>query len=160
MVSLCLAPLSTLAYLDNLTDQLVVWVTLLAAARLPGTARSVLHMAGVVGLGVALQPGPQPSLQLALPALAAAILALSWLVFSLHTKQCHSPSKYLALQCVPGVGLQAAGLLALAWHESPTTHCMHHLARGAAILLLLPATVMDFKGNHYRRGLPWGYVNK
>ena len=50
------------------------------------------------------------------------------------------------LHTLPGLLVGGAGAGLAAWHPTTTSRCVHHVTRGLAVMLLLPATVRDCQG--------------
>ena len=59
-------------------------------------------------------------------------------------------SKWVVLHTVPGLLVGGAGVVLELWQSTVTSHCLHHITRGVAIMLLLPSTVRDCQGK-----TPW-----
>ena len=75
-----------------------------------------------------------------------ALVSVSWLTFSIHFRQCQPSSKFLVLHTIPGLFLLVSGLAVDSIHQSVTSHCLHHLTTGVAIMILLPSSVRNFQG--------------
>jgi len=144
--SVCVLHLSVLQFCDIFTDILCSWVTILAMCWLPNSVRSVLQTAGVLGIAVAVQGSRASPLTVVVPCLlAVAVLITSWLWRCASIRSCYPGPKYLLLYCLPGVGVGAAGLLSLRLVNQESSsgqgqylHAAWHLARGVALILLLP----------------------
>ena len=74
------------------------------------------------------------------------LVTISWLSFSILHRHCQPTSKFLVLHTVPGLLLLVAGEAVDSLHQSVTSHCIHHLTTGVAIMILLPSTVNNFQG--------------
>ena len=77
-----------------------------------------------------------------------ALVSVSWLTFSIHFRQCQPSSKFLVLHTIPGLFLLVSGLAVDSLHQSVTSHCLHHLTTGVAIMILLPSSVRNFQAAH------------
>ena len=56
------------------------------------------------------------------------------------------PLQVVVLHTLPGLLVGGAGAGLAAWHPTTTSRCVHHVTRGLAVMLLLPATVRDCQG--------------
>ena len=138
----CAGHSALLAYTDTLAELVSLWVTVLAMAYLPHNLRSVLHITG--GLVIATLAHLQHSLIPASVTMTSlSVMFVSWITFSISSRSCEPSSKFVVLHTIPGLVVAAAGAGLEAWQSSVTSHCVHHITRGAAILLLLPSTVRD-----------------
>ena len=101
-------------------------------------------------MGVIVVVGCQARQKLSLTFLAPSllgttILLLSWFWRCIRDKSCYPSTKYLSLYFLPGLLIGGAGLACLRYESSSATasryqHSLWHLARGVAIMLLLPDT--------------------
>ena len=144
--SVCVLHATVLHFCDVFTAILSLWVTLLAMASLPHQVRSVLHIMGVIVVVLAVkQDRSSPLTFLAPSLLGTTILLLSWFWRCIRDKSCYPSTKYLSLYCLPGLLIGGGGLACLRYESSSATasryqHSLWHLARGVAIMLLLPDT--------------------
>ena len=143
--SVCVLPMTVLHFCDVFTDILSTWVTLLAMAALPMPVRSVLHLVGTIAVVVAAKQDSSAPLTYLAPALLGVfILLVSWFWRCARDRACYPGTKYLTLYCLPGALIGGAGLACLNFESSPPSsryqHAIWHLARGVAIMLLLPDT--------------------
>ena len=56
------------------------------------------------------------------------------------------PRQVVVLHTLPGLLVGGAGAGLAAWQPTTTSRCVHHVTRGLAVMLLLPATVRDCQG--------------
>ena len=70
------------------------------------------------------------------------------LMIMTRSRTCLPSSKWVVLHIVPGLLVGGAGVVLELWQSTVTSHCLHHITRGVAIMLLLPTTVRDCQGNH------------
>ena len=143
--SVCVLHATVLHFGDVFTDILSTWVTLLAMASLPPPVRSVLHMMGAIAVAVAVKQDKTAPLTFLAPSLVGTtVLLLSWFCRCIRDKSCYPSTKYLALFCLPGLLIGGAGLACLTFESSLSSsryqHSVWHLARGVAVMLLLPDT--------------------
>jgi len=140
--SVCVLHVTVLRFCDVFSDILSTWVTLLAMASLPHTVRSVLHMIGAIGVALAVKHDITPITFLAPSLVGSTILLLSWFWRCISDKSCFPSTKYLTLYCLPGLVIGGAGLACLTFESSPSSsryqHSLWHVARGVAVMLLLP----------------------
>ena len=66
-----------------------------------------------------------------------------------RSRSCVPSSKWVVLHTVPGLLVGGAGVMLECWQSTVTSHCVHHITRGVAIMLLLPSTVRDCQGNFH-----------
>ena len=92
-----------------------------------------IHQAGAIVLAAAAEQSRSLTVGVAVPGLAGLAMLLPATAL-----RCPAP-RYLLLQALPGLGLAAAATASSLLHSSPYAHLAQHLARGAAVLLLLPA---------------------
>ena len=86
------------------------------------------------------------------------LVTVSWLSFSILHRDCQPSSKFLVLHTIPGLVLLVAGEAVDSLHQSVTSHCVHHLTTGVAIMILLPSTVNNFQGPAISRIFQFQYV--
>ena len=71
------------------------------------------------------------------------ILIISWVCSFIQHRKCYPSSKYFLLNCLPGLAIGGAGLassifLSNSLASSEYTHAVWHVARGVAVVILLP----------------------
>jgi len=139
--SVCLISVTVLQWADIFTTVLTIWVTLVTMARLPVTIRSVVNMLAVILISVLVHHTPNVTVTLVLPSLVGVlVLVICWTWSCVTTGQCSLTTRYCVLHCVPGVMLLAISIITslFSYNKSAFTHVGEHIARGIAILLLLP----------------------
>ena len=70
-------------------------------------------------------------------------MVVSWMSFSVRSRKCLPSSKFVVLHTIPGLVVGCLGICLDRWHKSVTSHCVQHITRGVAIMLLLPSHVRD-----------------
>ena len=70
------------------------------------------------------------------------------MIIMIRSRTCLPTSKWVVLHTVPGLLVGGAGVVLELWQSTVTSHCLHHITRGVAIMLLLPSTVRDCQGNY------------
>ena len=75
------------------------------------------------------------------------------MIIMIRSRTCLPTSKWVVLHTVPGLLVGGAGVVLELWQSTVTSHCLHHITRGVAIMLLLPSTVRDCQGNYQLEGL-------
>ena len=81
--SFCLMKYSVLQFCDYYSTAMSLWVTVLAMGGLPDQAKSLLHMAGAVGLALAIEYNRTGILTFMVPAaMGLVILLFSWVYAS------------------------------------------------------------------------------
>ena len=67
------------------------------------------------------------------------ILIISWVCSFFQHRKCYPSSKYFLLNCLPGLAIGGAGLASSIFlSSSEYTHAAWHVARGVAVVIMLP----------------------
>ena len=101
-----------------------------------------------LGVALAVKQDRTAPLTFLIPSLlGTTILFISWFWRCIRDKSCYPGTKYLTLYCLPGLIIGGAGLACLMLESSPSIsryqHSVWQVARGVAVMLLLPESTRD-----------------
>jgi len=124
--SFCLIKYSVLQFCDYFAATMAYWVTVLAMGGLPDQAKSLLHMAGALGIALGIEYDRSGVFTFLVPGVAGLIILLAaWVRHTFHEsmtkcplqishctndRDCYPGAKYLCCFFLPGVAVFCGGL--------------------------------------------------
>ncbi|RWS13612.1 transmembrane protein 8B-like protein [Dinothrombium tinctorium] len=133
-IAICIFKYDVLQFCDFYSAILSFWVTIVAMACLPLSVSSMAHMAGALGIALAVQAEKTGLWTFVVPvATGIAIMLLSWGNQCWHSKSFRLTRKLLHL--IPGVAFVLTGLILFAFLETEGNYKYIHSAWHATIAL-------------------------
>ena len=151
--SFCLMKYSVLQFCDYYSTAMSLWVTVLAMGGLPDQAKSLLHMAGAVGLALAIEYNRTGVFTFMVPAaMGLVILLASWISHCSTERTCYPGFKYVCCFLFPGLAVFAGGLFCFLVLEEESNfqfvHSAWQTAMAVAIIFLLPQKPPESEGKY------------
>lgn len=142
--SYCLMRLNVLQFCDFYSAILSLWVTLIAMSDIRNALKSIVHMAGAIGIALGTEYNRTSLWVLVVPALIGlALMTQSWMWRCKAQRSCYPSKKYWKFYFPPGVLLVIVGLVCYSFLETRQNykyvHSAWHIIMALAIIFLLPS---------------------
>lgn len=140
----CMMPLHVLQFCDFFSAILALWVTLVAMADVPPTAKSLLHMAGAVGVALGTEYDRTSLSVFMVPTILGLVLMGGRWAFRCRAQRACYPHKSYWIFCFPpGAVLVLVGVVCFSFLQTRSNykyvHSAWHSMMAVAIMFVLPS---------------------